>query len=162
MCTVFTGIESQCYLLGKNYDCFADGGMVFTNKRKVKRKSLVLSPEKELEWVSQFGSVTFSQSGKGMPVCGVNEKGLIVEQATFPATVYPDTTEKEHISSTRLMEELDYGKSYEYAHDYENKLTRMQCLPDALVERRYYCPTSQGAEREVRERLEEIREWKSK
>lgn len=63
---------------------------------------------------------------------------------------------------TRLMEELDYGKSYEYAHDYENKLTRMQCLPDALVERRYYCPTSQGAEREVRERLEEIREWKSK
>lgn len=61
---------------------------------------------------------------------------------------------------TKLMEELDYGKGYEYAHDYENKLTRMQCLPDALAERRYYRPTSQGAERQVKERLEEIREWK--
>lgn len=61
---------------------------------------------------------------------------------------------------TKLMEELDYGKGYEYAHDYENKLTRMQCLPEALADRRYYRPTSQGEEREVKERLEEIREWK--
>lgn len=61
---------------------------------------------------------------------------------------------------TKLMEELAYGKGYEYAHDYENKLTHMQCLPDALADRRYYRPTSQGKEREVKERLEEIREWK--
>lgn len=63
---------------------------------------------------------------------------------------------------TKLMEELDYGKGYAYAHDYENKLTRMQCLPDALADRKYYRPTSQGKEREVKERLEEIREWKNK
>ena len=63
---------------------------------------------------------------------------------------------------TKLMEELDYGKGYEYAHDYENKLTRMQCLPDALADRRYYRPAGQGKEREVKERLEEIREWKRK
>lgn len=61
---------------------------------------------------------------------------------------------------TKLMEELDYGKGYQYAHDYENKLTRMQCLPDALADRRYYRPTSQGNEQEVKARLEEIREWK--
>lgn len=61
---------------------------------------------------------------------------------------------------TKLMKELDYGKGYEYAHDYENKLTRMQCLPEALKERKYYCPTEQGKEREVKERLEAIREWK--
>lgn len=61
---------------------------------------------------------------------------------------------------TKRMEELDYGKGYQYAHDYENKLTRMQCLPDALAERRYYRPTSQGNEQAVKERLEEIREWK--
>lgn len=63
---------------------------------------------------------------------------------------------------TRLMEELDYGKGYEYAQDYEAKLTRMQCLPDALAERKYYQPTDQGAEQKVKERLEEIREWKRK
>lgn len=61
---------------------------------------------------------------------------------------------------TKLMEELEYGKGYEYAHDYENKLTKMQCLPDALADRTYYRPTTQGKEREVKERLEEIRRWK--
>lgn len=61
---------------------------------------------------------------------------------------------------TKLMEELDYGKGYQYAHDYENKLTRMQCLPDVLADRRYYRPTSQGNEQEVKARLEKIREWK--
>ncbi len=61
---------------------------------------------------------------------------------------------------TRLMEELEYGKGYEYAHDYENKLTKMQCLPEALADRTYYRPTTQGKEREVKERLEEIRRWK--
>lgn len=63
---------------------------------------------------------------------------------------------------TELMKELDYGKGYEYAHDYENKLTRMQCLPDALADRRYYRPTGQGREREVKERLEEIQEWRKR
>lgn len=61
---------------------------------------------------------------------------------------------------TKLMAELDYGKGYEYAHNYENKLTKMQCLPDALADRRYYCPTEQGAEAEVKARLEAIRAWK--
>lgn len=62
---------------------------------------------------------------------------------------------------TKLMTELDYGKGYEYAHNYENKLTKMQCLPDALAERRYYRPTMQGEEAKVRKRLDEIRVWKS-
>ena len=34
---------------------------------------------------------------------------------------------------TRLMQQLDYGKGYMYAHDYKDKLTAMQCLPDSLV-----------------------------
>ncbi|MCH5268343.1 MAG: replication-associated recombination protein A [Lachnospiraceae bacterium] len=61
---------------------------------------------------------------------------------------------------TGLMKEMDYGKGYIYAHDTEEKLTRMQCLPDALKDRQYYQPTEQGKERQVKERLKEIREWK--
>lgn len=61
---------------------------------------------------------------------------------------------------TRLMKELDYGKNYEYAHDTEEKLTRMQCLPDSLAGRRYYRPGVQGREKAVKERLEQILEWK--
>lgn len=63
---------------------------------------------------------------------------------------------------TDLMREMDYGKGYIYAHDTEEKLTRMQCLPDALVDRRYYRPTEQGQEKPVKERLEEIMAWKQK
>lgn len=61
---------------------------------------------------------------------------------------------------TKLMKELDYGKNYEYAHDTEEKLTRMQCLPDSLAGRRYYRPGVQGREKAVKERLEQILEWK--
>lgn len=61
---------------------------------------------------------------------------------------------------TSLMKELDYGKGYIYAHDTEEKIARMQCLPDALADRRYYQPTEQGKEKEVKKRLEEIWEWR--
>ncbi len=61
---------------------------------------------------------------------------------------------------TRLMKELDYGKGYQYAHDTEEKLTDMQCLPDSLKEREYYRPTKQGLEAKLRERLSRIKEWK--
>ena len=62
---------------------------------------------------------------------------------------------------TRLMKELDYGKDYQYAHDTEEKLTRMQCLPDSLAGTTYYHPTDQGKEAAVKERLQKIRDWKN-
>lgn len=61
---------------------------------------------------------------------------------------------------TKLMEELHYGEGYRYAHDTEEKLTRMECLPESMRGSRYYYPTEQGAEGKVKERLEEILAWK--
>ncbi|NBK92325.1 replication-associated recombination protein A [bacterium 1XD21-13] len=61
---------------------------------------------------------------------------------------------------TRLMKDLHYGEGYIYAHDTEEKLSRMQCMPDALVGRRYYHPTTQGQERQVGEHLRSVLEWK--
>ncbi len=62
---------------------------------------------------------------------------------------------------TKLMKELDYGKGYEYAHDTEEKLTKMKCLPDSLSGRRYYRPTQQGREKKVGEHLRRILDWKN-
>ncbi len=62
---------------------------------------------------------------------------------------------------TNLMKELHYGEGYQYAHDTQEKLTKMQCLPDSLAGRRYYEPTVQGREKEVKERLDDILKWKS-
>ena len=61
---------------------------------------------------------------------------------------------------TRLMKELDYGKGYQYAHDYAEKMTAMQCLPDSLKDREYYHPTAEGMEKNFGERLADIRAWK--
>lgn len=61
---------------------------------------------------------------------------------------------------TKLMQELNYGKGYQYAHDSADKLTNMQCLPDSLLGTTYYNPTTQGLEARVKARLEEIKRWK--
>lgn len=61
---------------------------------------------------------------------------------------------------TKLMKELNYGKGYQYAHNTEEKLTNMQCLPDSLIGTTYYHPTTQGLEARVKARLEEIKRWK--
>ncbi len=61
---------------------------------------------------------------------------------------------------TRLMENIGYGKGYQYAHDAPEKVTAMTCLPDSLAEKRYYLPTDQGLEAKYGQRLEAIRAWK--
>ncbi len=58
---------------------------------------------------------------------------------------------------TGLMKGLGYGQGYQYAHDVEGKVANMQCLPDNLRSRVYYRPTSEGVEKRIRERLEEIK-----
>jgi len=61
---------------------------------------------------------------------------------------------------TKLMKDLGYGKNYVYAHDTDDKLSTMQCLPDSLLDRKYYRPTEQGQEARVKERMAQIEEWK--
>src|SRR5882762_6074844 len=66
---------------------------------------------------------------------------------------------------TGLMKGLGYGQGYRYAHDEEGKVADMQSLPDSLRNRTYYHPTSEGMEKRIRERMEEIkrlRQTKSK
>jgi putative ATPase len=63
---------------------------------------------------------------------------------------------------TGLMRNVGYGKGYQYAHDSEEKLTDMTCLPESLIGRTYYIPTDQGFEARIRQRLEEIRRIQKK
>ena len=99
----------------------------------------------------------------GMPECSVHLTEAVVYLSLAPKSNAMDvaylTARKDaeeqlaepvplHLRNapTRLMKDLDYGKGYRYAHDYEEKMTDMQCLPDSLAERRYYAPTEQGKE----------------
>lgn len=61
---------------------------------------------------------------------------------------------------TGLMKELHYGDGYQYAHETQEKLTAMECLPESLKDRKYYIPTEEGQEKEARRKLEKIKEWR--
>jgi len=63
---------------------------------------------------------------------------------------------------TSLMKDLQYGEGYQYAHDTQEKLTNMECMPESLKGREYYHPTIQGSEARVSKRLQDIKEWKRK
>ena len=63
---------------------------------------------------------------------------------------------------TKLMKNLHYGEGYQYAHDTNDKLTTMDCLPESLLGKTYYHPGVQGNEVRFKQRLEQIKEWKRK
>lgn len=115
----------------------------------------------------------------GMPECTVHLTQAVVYMSLAPKSnalyVAYGKAKKDAVSQlaepvplvirnapTRLMEELDYGKGYQYAHDTKEKLTNMQCLPDSLVGKEYYSPTDEGLETKYKARLQQIKEWKSK
>lgn len=113
----------------------------------------------------------------GMPECTVHLTEAVIYMSMAPKSNAMDVAymlarrdAKEHIAEpvplqirnapTKLMKELNYGKGYKFAHDYEEKMTSMQCLPDSLVGREYYKPTEQGMETKYKTKLEKIKEWK--
>lgn len=113
----------------------------------------------------------------GMPECTVNLTEAVVYMALAPKSNAADVAymeaRKDALSQldepvplvirnapTKLMKDLGYGDGYQYAHDTDEKLTDMQCLPDSLEGREYYRPTEQGLEKKYSERLKAIKEWK--
>jgi putative ATPase len=59
---------------------------------------------------------------------------------------------------TRAMKEWGYGTGYQHAHEFEDALPDMECLPEPLIGREFYHPTSRGTEQRIKQRLEEIKE----
>ncbi len=62
---------------------------------------------------------------------------------------------------TRYMKEWGYSEGYQHAHNVENAVPNMECLPESLAGKRYYYPTDRGLEKRIAERLEEIRRLKN-
>jgi len=63
---------------------------------------------------------------------------------------------------TRMMKDLGYGRGYQYAHDFEDQTAAMDCLPDALTDRRFYEPKDAGAEAAMKKRLDAMRAARGK
>ena len=114
----------------------------------------------------------------GMPECSVHLSEAVVYMSMAPKSnalyMAYESAKKDALTMlaepvplvirnapTKLMKELEYGKGYQYAHDFEDKLTDMQCLPDSLQGRTYYRPSEEGVEGKIAARLAEIKAWKA-
>lgn len=61
---------------------------------------------------------------------------------------------------TKMMKQMDYGKNYKYAHNYDSNFINQQFLPDALEGKTFYTPQNNIREEELRKFLKE--RWKGK
>lgn len=113
----------------------------------------------------------------GMPECNLNLAQAVIYLSLAPRSnaVYRayETAKADALNQlaepvplvirnapTRLMSDLHYGEGYTYAHDTEEKIAAMTCLPESLKDRRYYLPTEEGAERTLKERLQRSRSFR--
>jgi putative ATPase len=91
-----------------------------------------------------------------------NSSYMAIDEAMSDVRRLPNLPVPLHLRNapTKLMKELNYGKEYKYAHDYENNFIEQQNLPDLLKDKKYYNPTENGREKQIKERLDAI--WKRK
>ena len=61
-------------------------------------------------------------------------------------------------ASTKAMKAWGYGSGYQHAHEFDDALNDMECLPESLAGRQWYFPTARGMEQRIKERLEEFRQ----
>ena len=113
----------------------------------------------------------------GMPECNVHLAEAVIYMSLAPksnscynAYMFASSDARKMLAEpvplvirnapTKLMKELNYGKGYQYAHDTEDKLTNMECMPPSLKGKTYYNPNTQGNEIRFKERLDAIKKWK--
>lgn len=61
---------------------------------------------------------------------------------------------------TKLMKSLNYGKDYQYAHSFDGNFVNMEFLPDLLKGHKFYEPSKNVREEEIRKHLRQL--WKEK
>ncbi|MGI8556114.1 MAG: linear amide C-N hydrolase [Pyrinomonadaceae bacterium] len=88
-CTTFCLKSKDEMLFGRNYDWQIGDGLVFVNKRNVRKVSTAAGDSNPAQWISKYGSVTFNQYGRENPMGGMNEAGLVIELMWLDETQYP-------------------------------------------------------------------------
>ncbi|RMI20604.1 MAG: replication-associated recombination protein A, partial [Calditrichaeota bacterium] len=118
-----------------------------------------------------FTAVTYV----GMPECRIilsqtaaylaaapksNAAYVAIQRATKDVQSLPDAEVPLHLRNapTKLLKQLDYGKGYQYPHDFPGHFVRESYLPAPLKGKQYYVPSTEGAEAGLRERLQTL--WK--
>ncbi len=91
-----------------------------------------------------------------------NASYMAIGEAIDAVKKYGDLPVPLHLRNapTKLMKQMDYGKNYQYAHNFENNFVLQQFLPAELDGRAFYKPQKNAREEELRKFLKE--RWKEK
>jgi len=92
-CTAFYIYAGDEAVVGKSFDWSVCDGLVVVNKRGIAKEAMV-GDERPARWTSTYGSVTFNQYGRELPLGGINEAGLVVEVLWLAKSVYPTPDER--------------------------------------------------------------------
>ena len=80
--------------------------------------------------------------------------GIVEETGNLPVPLHLRN------APTKLMKQLDYGKDYKYAHDYENNFVEQEFLPKKLKGRSIWKPQLNATEAKLKEFLNKL--WKNR
>ncbi|HHY42350.1 MAG TPA: replication-associated recombination protein A [Thermoanaerobacterales bacterium] len=163
--------DAAIYWLARMLEAGEDPLYIARRMIRIASEDIGLADPKAIEQaVAAFQAAHFV----GMPECSTSLAQAAVYLALAPKsnalyTAYLEAKEDAlqtiaepvplHIRNapTKLMEELGYGKGYKYAHDFENKVAAMQCLPDNLSGKEYYRPTASGEEQLFSQRKKQLK-----
>jgi putative ATPase len=163
-------VDASLYWLGRMLEGGADPRFLARRLLRVASEDVGMADPRGLE---QAAAAAHAVEHVGMPECALPLAQATVYLALAPKSnalyvaygkVQRTIDEKPafpvplHIRNapTRLMQELGYGEGYVYAHDTEEKVADMECLPPELADERFYEPTEEGWEKRIRERIAEL------
>ena len=105
-CTTFSLMNSANErVFSKAFDWDESHALIVVNKRNVEKTALKLKPgNTPAKWVSKYGSITFNQHAREMPLGGMNEAGLVVEIMVGPANDIPSSSNYDTINEAQFIQ----------------------------------------------------------
>ncbi|MCU0302808.1 MAG: linear amide C-N hydrolase [Thermoanaerobaculales bacterium] len=103
-CTAFLLKHPSGPLMAKSFDWDIGAGQLVVNQRGLAKSALVDEGAKPVRWTSRYGSVSFNQHGRELPLGGMNETGLAIEVLWLDGTVYPEPGERRSIGALQWVQ----------------------------------------------------------
>ncbi len=100
-CSTFCLLRQDQPLFGRNYDWMVGDAVVMVNKRGVVKTAM---GSQSARWTSRYGSVTFNQYGREVPMGGMNEAGLVVATLSLKDTQYAEPDHRPTINTLQWMQ----------------------------------------------------------
>ena len=163
-------VDASLYWLGRMLEGGADARFIARRLLRVASEDVGMADPRALE---QAAAAAHAVEHVGMPECALalaqaavylalapKSNALYtaygkVQQAIEDRPAYPVPLQIRN-APTRLMRDLGYGEGYVYAHDTEERIADMGCMPPELAEEKFYEPGEEGWEKRIRERIAEL------